>query len=56
MAKAISVFTNRPLVSRSTLVTWIRRIVFYACLLMLWQVLASSGIWPGYRLQFSGWV
>lgn len=48
MAKAISMFTNRQLVSRSTLVTWIRRIVFYTCLSILWQVLASSGIWPDY--------
>src|SRR5579864_3669090 len=48
MAKAISVSTTRQRVNRSILATWIRRLVFYALLLTVWQVVANSGIWPDY--------
>ena len=41
---------SRPsrLLQRATLTTWLRRLVFYALLLLLWEVLASSGAWPSY--------
>jgi NitT/TauT family transport system permease protein len=46
MAKAIDIFT--PRVSRASLTPWLRRILFYAALFILWQVIALSGIWPDY--------
>jgi NitT/TauT family transport system permease protein len=45
MAEAVN-FPQR--VSRASFVPWLRRILFYAALLMLWQVIAMSGIWPDY--------
>src|SRR5438045_4720817 len=45
MAKAVD-FSQR--VSRASFAPWLRRILFYAALLMLWQVIAMSGIWPDY--------
>src|SRR6266516_2531293 len=48
MAKAISVFTKREGVSGIAQSAWLRRIVFYTLLLMLWQVIAIAGIWPDY--------
>ncbi len=27
---------------------WVRRVVFYAALLVAWQLLAGSGLWPAY--------
>lgn len=46
MARAISTSTNRQIVSNVAQSKWIRRIIFYALLLVLWQVVAKSGIWP----------
>jgi NitT/TauT family transport system permease protein len=46
MAKAVNVSSQR--VSWASITPWIRRIIFYAALLILWQVLAISGIWPDY--------
>jgi NitT/TauT family transport system permease protein len=48
MAKAISVDTKRKSVSGIAQSAWVRRIVFYALLLILWQVIAIAGIWPDY--------
>src|SRR5205085_10552619 len=48
MAKAISVFTKSQSGNSSVLTKWVRRTVFYILLLALWQVLASSAIWPDY--------
>lgn len=48
MAKAISTTTNRRVVSNIAQSKWIRRIVFYALLLVLWQVIANTGVWPDY--------
>ncbi len=48
MAKSISVFTKRQGLSSIAQARWIRRIVFYALLLGLWQALASANIWPDY--------
>ena len=48
MAKAISTTTNRRSVSNITQSKWIRRIVFYALLLVLWQVIANTSVWPDY--------
>ena len=48
MAKAISVDTKRKSVSSIAQSAWVRRIVFYAVLLILWQVIAITGIWPDY--------
>src|SRR6266487_2724991 len=45
MAKAVD-FSQR--VSRASFAPWLRRILFFAALLMLWQVIAMSGIWPDY--------
>lgn len=33
---------------RATMMTWLRRIVFYAVLLAIWEGVAQSGIWPPY--------
>lgn len=48
MAKAISTTTNRRVVSNIAQSKWIHRIVFYALLLVLWQVIANTGVWPDY--------
>jgi NitT/TauT family transport system permease protein len=48
MAKAISVFTKLEGMTSIAQSAWIRRIVFYALLLILWQVIAIAGIWPDY--------
>jgi NitT/TauT family transport system permease protein len=48
MAKAISVSTKRQGISGLLQSTWLRRIVFYSLLLILWQVIALAGIWPDY--------
>ena len=48
MAKAINVFTKG--VGESSIIqsAWARRIVFYVLLVILWQVIAMTGIWPDY--------
>ncbi|MBV9707716.1 MAG: ABC transporter permease [Chloroflexi bacterium] len=49
MAKAANAESALPLrVSRVALMPWVRRIVFYALLLALWQLVAKAGIWPDY--------
>jgi NitT/TauT family transport system permease protein len=48
MAKAISVLPKREGASRITQSAWLRRIIFYALLLTVWQLVALSGIWPDY--------
>ena len=48
MAQAISASTKRLSINSSVLTKWARRTVFYILLLALWQVLASSAIWPDY--------
>ena len=48
MAKAISGVTKREGVSSITQSAWARRIVFYVLLVILWQVIAMTGIWPDY--------
>ncbi len=48
MAKAVGIFSQG--VSRGSLASWSRRIIFYFALLALWQVISISGIWPDYVL------
>jgi len=48
MAKAINVFTKGVGESSITQSAWTRRIVFYVLLVILWQVIAMTGIWPDY--------
>lgn len=50
MAKAISLTTRREQGTRAALATWTRRIAFYIALLVLWQLIVNSGIWPDYVL------
>src|SRR5712691_539364 len=54
MAKAISAPAKRERVSRAALTTWIRRIVFYALLLVAWQLFTYTGIIPTYNLPGPG--
>jgi sulfonate transport system permease protein len=42
--------TKVRLVGSSALGKWLRRIVFYILILVVWQVVALSGIWPSYAL------
>src|SRR6266568_3816133 len=46
LAKAVNVSSQR--ISWASFAPWLRRIIFYAALLMLWQLIAMSGIWPDY--------
>jgi NitT/TauT family transport system permease protein len=46
LAKALNVSSQR--ISGASFAPWLRRIIFYAALLMLWQLIAMSGIWPDY--------
>ena len=48
MAKAISTATKRWSVSNIAQSKWVRRIIFYVLLLVLWQAIANSGIWYDY--------
>src|SRR5437762_2980848 len=48
MAKAINVFAKGVEESSITQSSWTRRIVFYVLLVILWQVIAMTGIWPDY--------
>ena len=49
MAKTVNVFSQRvQRVSRASLASCLRRIVFFAALLTLWELIALSGIWPDY--------
>ena len=48
MAKAIEVATKRQGGINPAVVTWTRRLVFYALLLAVWQGIANSGVWPDY--------
>ena len=51
MAKAINVLTKGVGESSITQSAWARRIVFYVLLVILWQVIAMTGIWPDYLFQ-----
>jgi NitT/TauT family transport system permease protein len=42
--------TKVQLAGSSTPAKWLRRLVFYILILVVWQVVASSGIWPSYVL------
>src|SRR5713101_119886 len=48
--KSTNVHTNSTGVINHapTRAAWLRRLVFYALLLSLWEILARSGIWPSY--------
>jgi len=48
MAKSANVFTH--ITSNQTLGTWLRRTIFYILILLAWQAIAISGIWPVYLL------
>src|SRR5947208_8185228 len=48
MAKAINVLTKGAGESSITQSAWARRIVFYVLLVILWQVIGMTGIWPDY--------
>jgi len=48
MAKAISGFTKPQGVNSIVQAAWVRRIVFYTLLLVVWQLIANTGIWPDY--------
>ncbi|HEU0000464.1 MAG TPA: ABC transporter permease [Ktedonobacteraceae bacterium] len=51
MARAISdAPVKRERIGHPALTTWIRRIVFYALLLIAWQLFANTGIIPTYNL------
>ncbi len=42
--------TKVQLAGSSAPAKWLRRLVFYLLILAVWQVIASSGIWPSYVL------
>ena len=42
--------TKVQLAGSSTPAKWLRRLVFYILILVVWQVVALSGIWPSYTL------
>jgi sulfonate transport system permease protein len=48
MAKAMSTSTKRQGISSIAQSAWLRRTIFYALLVILWQVIALTGIWPDY--------
>ncbi len=49
MAKAIAVpQEERKSAINPTVKSWIRRLIFFAFLLALWQGIATSGVWPDY--------
>lgn len=49
MAVASSTATIRPsLAAKAARAKWLRRLVFYAALIGLWEALARSGVWPDY--------
>jgi NitT/TauT family transport system permease protein len=57
MAKAVNVFSQPTQsaqaarrVSNPSLVSWVRRIVFFVALLAIWELIARAGIWPDYVL------
>jgi NitT/TauT family transport system permease protein len=50
MAKAIPQQSFSLRVSRASLFSWLRRGVFYLALLLLWEAIARSGIWPDYLM------
>lgn len=50
MARVISASVKRERVSRAALTAWTRRVVFYALLLIAWQLFANTGIIPTYNL------
>ena len=50
MAKAITPPTIRVRTGKAALTSWLRRILFYTALLLTWELIARSGIWPDYLL------
>ena len=48
MAKAMSVPTFQ--LNKTVVISWTRRIAFYIALVLAWQLIASSGIWPDYLM------
>jgi NitT/TauT family transport system permease protein len=48
VARAFSVHTKREGAGSFTQSAWIRRIVFFILLVILWQVIAMTDIWPDY--------
>lgn len=48
MIKASNMSTLR--VSKTSFTSWTRRILFYAALLLIWELIARSGIWPDYLM------
>lgn len=48
MAKAINVSTIP--VNKAAITSWTRRIGFYVALLLAWELIARSGIWPDYLM------
>jgi NitT/TauT family transport system permease protein len=48
MAKVVEATSPARRLNLQGLGPWLRRIVFYIALLALWQLLATSGIWPDY--------
>src|SRR3989441_10275896 len=50
MAKAIQRQSFSLRVSKASLFPWLRRGVFYLALLLVWEAIARSGIWPDYLM------
>ncbi len=50
MAEISSSITSTTRTTSSRLRVWVRRLAFYAALLLLWQVIVSLNIWPSYAL------
>ena len=48
MAKAMRVPTFQ--MNKTGVISWTRRIAFYIALVLAWQLIASSGIWPDYLM------
>src|ERR1700674_4945994 len=54
MAKAVNVFSQRTLRMGKGAMSWApttgRRVLFFAALFLIWELIARSGIWPDYLL------
>ncbi len=50
MAKAIQRQSFSLRVSKASLFPWLRRGVFYLALVLVWEAIARSGIWPDYLM------
>jgi NitT/TauT family transport system permease protein len=56
MAKVVEAASPARRLNLQAFGPWLRRIVFYLALLALWQLLATSGIWPDYLFPTPGEV